>query len=258
MIAVAAGRPGWADLGSPDVEASRLFYGGLFGWTPKISAEPAARGYTIFLKDGKPVAGVGAKMSVDHPTAWTTYMITDSAEETAALVEKAGGTVVAAPLDVFDHGRMAVFLDRAGAAFAVWQPGGMAGAQLFNAPGSLTWAELTTRDPEGAKEFYATVFGWEAKDKPFGSATYTEWQLGGSPVGGMLPMEGDAWPADRSPHWMVYFAVADCDASAATAVQLGGTVSVPPTDIPPGRFAVLTDPHGAAFSIITPRREAGR
>jgi predicted enzyme related to lactoylglutathione lyase len=53
------------------------------------------------------------------------------------------------------------------------------------------------------------------------------------------------------PHWMPYFQVEDCDAAAANAAKLGGTVCVPPTDIPSiGRFAVLQDPTGATFSVI--------
>ncbi|MGH3990819.1 MAG: VOC family protein, partial [Pseudonocardiaceae bacterium] len=69
-------------------------------------------------------------------------------------------------------------------------------------------------------------------------------------IAGMLQMD-DRWPADVPSHWMAYFAVEDTDAVAARAQELGATILVPPTDIPPGRFAVLNDPHGAAFSIIT-------
>jgi predicted enzyme related to lactoylglutathione lyase len=58
------------------------------------------------------------------------------------------------------------------------------------------------------------------------------------------------FPPEMPTHWMVYFAVEDTDGSAAKCVELGGSVSVPPFDIPIGRIAVLTDPHGAAFSII--------
>ncbi len=53
------------------------------------------------------------------------------------------------------------------------------------------------------------------------------------------------------PHWLVYFAVADCDASVERARTLGANVKVPPSDIPGvGRFAVLEDPQAAAFAII--------
>jgi hypothetical protein len=49
---------------------------------------------------------------------------------------------------------------------------------------------------------------------------------------------------------MPYFAVADTDATASLAQELGGSVTVPPTDIPPGRFALLNDPQGGFFSVI--------
>lgn len=61
----------------------------------------------------------------------------------------------------------------------------------------------------------------------------------------------DEWPDEVPPHWLVYFAVTDCDATAAMAQDLGGTILVSPTDIPDvGRFAVLQDPQGAVFAII--------
>lgn len=244
------GTPIWVDLGTSDLADAQRFYGELFGWTAHVSPEPQAGGYTIFNKDGKPVAGAGPLFSEDQPVAWSTYVATDDAEATAARVATAGGKVLTAPLDVMGQGRMAVFMDQAGAPFSVWQPIEMPGAQLFNVPGSLCWNELTTRDPAGCKEFYGAVFGWGAKDNEYGEFTYTEFQLNGRTVAGMMPMLGDEWPAEMPPHWMVYFAVADCDATATRAAQLGGIVSVPPTQTPMGPFAILNDPQGAVFSVI--------
>jgi len=67
----------------------------------------------------------------------------------------------------------------------------------------------------------------------------------------MMPMIGEAWPDDLPDHWMIYFGVADCDASCEQVRSLGGSVSVPPTDVPGvGRFAVVADPTGAFFSVI--------
>ncbi|HEX7097220.1 MAG TPA: VOC family protein, partial [Acidimicrobiales bacterium] len=76
--------------------------------------------------------------------------------------------------------------------------------------------------------------------------------LGASPVAGMIEMT-DQWPAGLPPHWMVYFTVDDCDRTTARLQQLGGGVTVPPTDIEPGRFAVVHDPQGNTFSVIAPR-----
>jgi predicted enzyme related to lactoylglutathione lyase len=50
--------------------------------------------------------------------------------------------------------------------------------------------------------------------------------------------------------WGVYFAVDDTDKAAETTAARGGSVIQQPTDIPPGRFAVLADPAGAFFSVI--------
>ncbi|MDG4774388.1 VOC family protein [Solwaraspora sp. WMMD792] len=250
MSVAAAGVPAWVDLGTSDLPGAIRFYGELFGWSAQPPDGPDAEGYTLFSKDDKLVAGAGSVATGGQPPTWTTYIGTLDAQASAKLVESAGGTVLMPPFDVLDRGRAAVFTDPAGASFAVWQPLSMAGAELANVPGSLCWNELTTRDPEGAKEFYGAVFDWETRDTPFPPIMYTEWLVEQQPVAGMMPMVGDDWPADLPAHWMVYFAVNDCDATAEHAAALGGTVSVPPTDLPHGRFAVLNDPQGAFFSVI--------
>jgi hypothetical protein len=250
MTTLPPGTPNWVDLGTPDLDAAKRFYAELFGWTPHVSPEPEAGGYTIFTKGAKAVAGAGPLFTEAQPAAWSTYVATDDADAVATRVEAAGGKVLISPFDVMDQGRMGVFLDQSGAAFSVWQPMKMPGAEVFNEPGALSWNELTTRDPDGSKAFYGSVFGWEPQDQPIGPGTYTVWKLNGREIGGMMPMIGDERPADLPPHWMVYFAVEDADATAGRAAELGGAVPVPPSDLPQGRFAVLGDPQGAHFSVI--------
>lgn len=250
MTTLAPGTPNWVDLGTPDLDDAKRFYAALFGWTPHVSPHPEAGGYTIFTKGAKAVAGAGPLFGEGQPPAWSTYIATDDADAAATRVEAAGGTVLVAPFDVMDQGRMGVFLDQAAAAFSVWQPMAMPGAELFNVAGALSWNELATRDPDGSKAFYGAVFGWEPEDRPIGPGTYTVWKLDGRSIGGMAPIIGETRQTNLPPHWMVYFAVADADATAERAAELGGVVSVPPSDLPQGRFAVLTDPQGAAFSVI--------
>ncbi|MCI0686963.1 MAG: VOC family protein [Sporichthyaceae bacterium] len=251
-MSYAPGRIAWVDLASPDAKASAEFYQDLFGWTADIAPEPEAQGYTTFRTGGKAVAAVGQQMSPDQPPAWTTYFATDDVDATTANVRAAGGNVVMEPMDVMGYGRMAVYLDPAGAAFAVWQAGSMSGAEVMGETNSLGWNELMSRDAAAAKAFYQQVLGVTPRDIAMEDATYTLWELGGTAVGGMMPMDGDMWPPDLPSHWMVYFNVDDTDAIAAKAESLGGTVSVPPTDTPAGRFAVLGDPQGAHFSVIKP------
>ena len=207
--------------------------------------------YTIFHLGDSPVAAIGPLLNEGQPPAWSWYAATRDADQVARKVEAAGGKVLMAPFDVLDAGRMAVFLDASGTPFSIWQAGTFAGAQVVTEPGAFSWNELMTRDPEAATEFYGRVLGWAPKVNANPDMPYTEFQVDGRSVAGMMPMIGEAWPADLPDHWMIYFGVADCDASCEQVRSLGGSVSVPPTDVPGvGRFAVVADPTGAFFSVI--------
>ena len=205
--------------------------------------------YTFMRKGGKTVAGNMKAMSAEQPSVWITYVSVDDANATVELAKKAGATVFVEPMDVSDIGRMAVFADPEGAAIGVWQPKTFPGAELANEAGTFAWNELNTRDVPAAKAFYTDVFGWKPNDLDMGGMSYTEWKLGDKTVAGMMTMP-DMVPAEVPAHWLVYFAVDDTDASVSKAAELGAATLVPPTDIPPGRFAVLADPDGAAFAVI--------
>jgi predicted enzyme related to lactoylglutathione lyase len=243
------GTPCWVDLGSPNIDESVAFYGSLFGWEVPASL-PDTGGYRIAHRDGKAVAAFGGQQQPDIPPYWTTYISVTDADATAKAVEAAGGQVLAPPFDVMTQGRMAVFADPTGAPVSVWQPKDFIGASLVNEPGTLSWNELTTRKADTAIVFYSEVFGWTADAQPMGDMTYTVWLLDGNPVGGMFPMD-ETFPAEVPSHWLAYFTVDDTDATLAKTVQLGGAVQLEPKDTPQGRLAVLKDPHGALFAVIT-------
>jgi predicted enzyme related to lactoylglutathione lyase len=162
--------------------------------------------------------------------------------------------VLVPPFDVTDQGRMAAFLDPGGAPFSVWQAGTMNGAAVFDMPGSLTWNELNTRDLEASRAFYGSVFGWAFRDSSMGRVPYLVAKLNETAICGIQPMIAEQWPMDMSPHWMVYFAVQDCDRTAQHAVALGGRVVHQPTDLPIGRYAVLEDAQGGMFAVLASSR----
>ncbi len=249
MTVSTPGSPTWVDLGTADLEDANRFYSELFGWTADVSGDEFG-GYTTFLLNGQPVAGAGPLYGEGQPTAWSTYIGTDNADAVADRVVAAGGKVLVPPFDVMDQGRMAAFLDRTGAPFSVWQPGSMRGAALFDVPGALTWNELNTRDLDGSMAFYNAVFGWTFRNSAMDGLPYVVAKVADTPVCGLQPMIGDEWPDDMSPHWMVYFAVHDCDISAQHALALGGAVLQPPTSLPIGRYAVLADPQGGMFAVL--------
>jgi predicted enzyme related to lactoylglutathione lyase len=264
------GVPCWIDTSQPDPQAAVAFYGGLFGWEFEDQMPPDAPGnYFMARLRGDDVAAVSSPPEGAPPMAmWNSYIWVDSADDTAGKVRAAGGQVVTDPFDVMGAGRMAVFTDPEGAALCVWQANQHKGAQLVNEQGALNFNGLNTRDPDGAKAFYGSVFGWRVLDLGGGGQM---WQLpgycdflektdpgvrkrmqeGGAPPGfedvvaQITPIPDDQ--PDTPAHWSVTFGVDDADATAAKAAELGGQVVVPPFDAPWVRLTVLADPGGATF-----------
>jgi predicted enzyme related to lactoylglutathione lyase len=204
---------------------------------------------------GKEV-GAACTMQADErqlgiPPHWNLYVTVADVEETAKRAAGLGAKVLLQPLDVMDAGRMAVLQDPTGAVFHLWKPGRSIGAKILNEPGALCWSELTTRDTKAAESFYTELFGWTPKHSaPAAVMDYTEFSVQGQPSIGMMAMPAHMPPTVPS-FWMPYFQVADCDATAAKAGELGAKVMVGPQDIPStGRFAIVQDPQGAVFAVF--------
>jgi uncharacterized protein len=264
------GVPCWVDTSQPDPEAALAFYTGLFGWEFEDVMPPGGPGkYFMARLRGGDVAAVGSVPPGAPPMAmWNTYVWVDSADEAASKAKDAGGQVVTDPFDVMDSGRMAVFTDPEGAAICVWQANQHKGAQIVNEHGTLNFNSLNTRDVEGAKAFYRSLFGWGTLSLGGGVEMWTlpgygdhlerdnpglrqqMAEMGAVPgfedvVAAIIPIPADQ--PDTPPHWSVTFAVDEADATADRAIELGGQVVVPPFDAPWVRTTVIADPQGATF-----------
>lgn len=244
----------WIDLSAHDMDAAKHWYAELFGWD--MASSGGDMPYAMALAGGKMIAGVGQMpddmKSKGIPPMWNSYAWVEDCAKVEAAAREAGATVIAPTMQIGEFGSMAFLQDPGGAVIGLWQPGTHRGAQQVNTPNSLCWNELMTRDLDGAKAFYGKVLGWTYKLTPMGDFDYTMVKVGERDNAGMMPMVGKEWEG-VPPHWMVYFAVADTDAICAKVGATGGKVCVPPTDIPIGRFAVVEDPQGAVFSVISLR-----
>lgn len=242
------GTPSWVDLATPDPAAAKEFYGALFGWQAQDAGPPEETGgYAMFTLRGKNVAGVSPLMSEDQPAVWSTYVATDDADAVVARAKDAGGLPIVEPMDVMDAGRMAFVMHPAAGAIGVWQAGRHTGAELVNEPGTFTWSQLHTRDQDGAARFLGDVFGWTRQEFG-GMPMFNIGERGIATAMDMPPGTPDQVP----PYWMAIFASADTDGTVAKAAERGGQVLVEPFDIENvGRFAVLADPQGVAFGVIT-------
>jgi predicted enzyme related to lactoylglutathione lyase len=239
----------WPELATTDQKGAVAFYRGLFGWDLAEQPIGPTETYSMFKIRGLEVAAASRmqaeEMRQGLPPHWNAYVSVASADAAVKRAQELGGKVLAPPVDVMDAGRMAVLQDPTGAIVSVWQPKRHIGAKILREPGTLGWTELVTRDTDAAEKFYTQLFGWQTKT----GGGYTEFIVGTTPDAGMMKIDEKWGPVP--PHWMPYFQVDDCDASAARATELGGRVNVPPNDIPNvGRFSTLSDPQGAMFSII--------
>jgi hypothetical protein len=239
----------WAELASSDVESAKSFYGEMFGWTASGMETPNGI-YTIFQAEGNDAAAV-YPAPAGMPDNWAVYFSVANVDDSAARIQPLGGKIVMGPLDAGESGRMVVAQDPQGVYFSLWQARKQIGATYGGPFGRVMWPELTTPDAASAAAFYTKLLGWKTKPETgVESAPYLEWVNEGASIGGLMPMRGDEWKG-VPPHWMVYITVRDCDERAAKGTAVGGKICVPPTDIPNvGRFAVMNDPQGAAFSLI--------
>jgi hypothetical protein len=239
------------DVSVDDVPKAIVFYQALFGWDIPLGG-PEVGGYSIAHQDGRIVAAISPKMAgPDAPTVWTTYLASDDVDATAATIKAAGGQVLAGPMDVMEEGRMAVAMDPAGAVFGLWQGGNTTGLQVANEPGSLVWSEHMSRDLEGSQAFYQAVLGYGYQDMSSDGFKYAMVMVGDHEVGGIGEYPAGA-AAEMPAAWATYFAVTDTDAAVAKVTELGGSLVRPAEDTPYGRIGVVTDNHGAVFSLITP------
>jgi predicted enzyme related to lactoylglutathione lyase len=249
----------WIDFVSTDLDAATGFYTGLFGWETEDMPMPGGEGiYRFFRLDGRDAAAGGtlpAEMAAQGiPSHWNVWVATDSAEEVVRKAAAAGGQVLMAPATLGPSGTLGMVADPGGAAIGVWQADQHIGAGVVEEPGAMTWWEVNTRAFEDCRRFYGQVFGWDAEPLDAPGVNYVTWKLGDRTVGGMLEMN-EQWEGIAA-HWMTYLAVPDTDDAAKRATELGGSVGAAPFDTAYGRIAVLADPAGGHFSVITPVRQS--
>ncbi|MFF4801486.1 VOC family protein [Streptomyces sp. NPDC001351] len=239
-----AGAPCWADLDTTDVPAARSFYGSLFGW----EALELPSGYVNFTLGGEKIVGaVALREGQEHSAGWSVYFMSDDLDATTKAVEEAGGRVVSPPAKVGPAGTAAVYHAPDGAVFGAWEPDKHIGSGLVRESGTPAWYGLSTPDVDGAKAFYAQVFGWTSAvpGEAGGAAAHLRF------VGGVADFGGITSGPEGAAGWTLHFGVEDIDGAAVTASVLGGKVVTAPTELPGvGRVAVLEDPSGVTFALV--------
>jgi predicted enzyme related to lactoylglutathione lyase len=230
---MADGMPCWADLTTGEQPGGiTAFYGDVLGWS--FTGEGAAGHHeAVAIADGRRVAGIGGPEG--SPPGWTLYFAVEDAADAAERVEEAGGMLLHGPDDDGCGGLVLVALDAGGAVVGFWESDDVG-------PGPV-WVEAASAEPGQTRTFYGAVLAHahEPTDEP-GTTTLHR----GGPALGAVVFAGDALP-----HWLVHFAVDSVDAVAAAVPAAGGEVIEAAADTPAGRRAVLADPSGARFAVLS-------
>ncbi|CAM4062469.1 VOC family protein [Pseudoalteromonas byunsanensis] len=244
----------WAELRAADWRIAKPFYCALFSWD--FDDERGANGqfYTNFKKQDDVVSGM-FEMAEDKKAAriqssWQPYVAVRDVDASVATVKRLGGTLTRGPYKIGDAGRMAIVSDPSGAHLTLWQANEHIGSRRVFEANTPYWYQLASRNSQENETFYTQLFDWHSIHQTVEGLDYVIFSNDDHALAGMVEMT-EAWSTNAPAHWMIYFAVLDCDAMAKKAAGLGAKICVQPTNIPEvGRYAVICDPQGAFFSII--------
>jgi uncharacterized protein len=246
------GRFAWYDLATTDVEAAKVFYTKLMGWSSRDASVPA-RPYTLFIGGKALVCGLmdlpeDARKMGGRPS-WVGYVGVDDVDHAADRIRRLGGAVHVPPMDIPNVSRFSIFADPQAARLALfkWLKPDQEQCAELGAPGRVGWHELLAADWEKALAFYGELFGWQKAEADVGEmGTYQLFSARGQTIGGMLTKPSIV----PSPFWLYYFNVADIDAAAQRVRAGGGAILQGPFELPGGSWVVqCTDPQGAIFAL---------
>jgi predicted enzyme related to lactoylglutathione lyase len=241
----------WFEHVSTQPKKAQAFYGEVLGW--KVEAAPMGPSTYEMIKTPEGTIGGYSQPQAGEPAHWKAYVSVDDVDATAKKIVGAGGKLIGEAFDIPTVGRTARVADPFGARFDLFRSSQGDPADAPKRPvGHVDWNELLSPEPEKAVAFYEKVLGYEheSMDIPHGGA-YHVLKRGGVSRAGVMKTPVPQLPS----HWLQYLAVDDADAAIARATRAGGELKMPAMDVKDvGRFAVLTDPLGAAFGIIKPAR----
>jgi hypothetical protein len=249
----------WHELMTTDPQSAATFYTGVFRWSVQSSGVP---GYTLWMSGETGVSGLMAQPEEARlcgtPPSWLVYLGTADVDATVHAAQRLGGKVLKDPADIPSIGRFAVLADPQGAVFAVFTPAVPApeDAATSRVISQFSWHELATSDPQGALDFYSSLFGWGqgAGHDMGGGNVYHIIEREDAKIGGIYRLQDPS----RPPHWLAYVKVDDLDGTVAAARAAGGQIVHEPHEVPGGdRVARILDPQGGVIAVHEVRQAIG-
>lgn len=248
----------WYELMTTDPEGAKRFYDAVIGWN--IGPPHDEIGYRMIERsDGGNAGGVlplGDDM-LQHGAKpiWLAYINVTDVDGAAAQIEAKGGKTLMPGREIDQVGRIAMVADPQGNPFYIMKPNPPAGKEdaqsdVFSAiePQRVSWNELSTADPAGARSFYGETFGWTSDDfMPMGEfGEYRFFDHGSTRIGavcGVMP--------GGSAGWRYYIRVPSIPKAIEAVKSGGGTIAMGPHEVPGDDHIIIGhDPQGAEFALV--------
>jgi hypothetical protein len=250
----------WYELMTTDVEAAKAFYAAVAGWRMSEGGKPGMP-YTVVSAGERGVGGImglsAESLAGGARPAWMGYIGVADTDAHARRIAEAGGRILREPADIPDVGRFAVVADPGGAAFMLLTPLPRADVPPpaeAGTPGTIGWRELYAGNgEEAAFAFYSQQFGWATDELMDMGAMgkYRLFSIDGVQSGGMMDKPAEMPVAA----WAFYINVDGIDAAVSRVDANGGKVLMGPHEVPGGQWIIQgTDPQGAYFAAVSPRR----
>lgn len=246
----------WYELMSPDPEESKVFYDAVVGWTISEAA-PEFNGYRMIGRGDGGFAGGVLPLTDEmqqHGASpmWLGYVHVADVDGAVKAIEATGGKSLMVT-DIPGIGRIAMVADPQGAPFYIMKPTPAdpnAKSDVFSpdAQQRVSWNELSTTDPAGARKFYTGQFGWDDSEyMDMGEmGEYRFLAQGGTRIGALCGVMPGA-----NAKWRYYIRVPSIAKAKETAEANGGTIHMGPHQVPTGDYIIIgTDPQGAEFALV--------
>ena len=245
------GRISWLLLKTPDIAESGRFFADILGW----QVGPQEMGGRTFNFFANSKGAIGHCQEVAGPSAFIGFVVVDDLQRAAKRVVAAGGSLTGPSNQLDGVGHTQAFVDSDGAALCLFQPESAASAAKVDGPGALHWMELNTPNVEKAIAFLSGVVGYGVQTMPMPGDMGDYHLLTRTHEGEERLLAGVA--ATTTPGqpatWVPYFDVADVVDTRARAIKLGATPLGEVFDVEgTGTMAILLDPRGATFAVMTP------
>jgi predicted enzyme related to lactoylglutathione lyase len=242
----------WFDLFTDRIDAVRPFYEDLFGWSIE-QAGPAPERYSVVSLKGRRIGGMLERESV-RGARWVALMSVPNVLQATQYATARGGKLVVAPVELPRRGAHAILRDPQGAVFGILRSSSGDAPDAPLEPGMFVWADLLTRDPDAAAQFYRGLGGYSLEREQVARVDHLVLVAGPYARAGISNLP----PSVDRPGWLPFVQVSDVLGTIGRAVFLGGKVLLSPRpELLDGQVAVIADPRGGVIGVVNASARKG-